>query len=122
MRRGGHLLLVLGCICALASTACERGYYRSQRTTFTSGTSAYVAGGGTITSSRTVLGYPVSGVYVGPDGTAVWDGTPPPGYGVSSDGSGTYLAPGYGSYTICRGAVGCGVSASSTTTTVGIGR
>ena len=114
-------MLLLGCLAALGSTACERGYYRSQRTTFSSGTTAYVAGGGTISSSRTVLGYPVSGVYVGPDGTAVWDGTPPPGYGVYGYGTPGY-APGYGSYTVCTGAVSCGSSTSITTERVRVGR
>lgn len=90
------LALLLGLAALPASLGCGYGYYGSlgtSRKTTSSSASAWVAGGGTISSSRSVVGpygaYPVSGVYVGPGGSGSYDyGT----YGVSPYGGPT--APG----------------------------
>lgn len=130
------LALLLGLAALPASLGCGYGYYGSlgtNRKTTSSSASAWVAGGGTISSTRTVVGpygsYPVSGVYVGPGGSGSYDyGTYGP-YGVSpygapaapgayygpAYGGPAYGSPAYGTYTTCSGAVACGASTTVTT-------
>lgn len=121
MRRLGLVALPLTLLAVLVSaTACGHarvrarvpGYLVAAKDTTTS-SHAFVAGGGTITSSTSVIGpygaYPVSGISVGPEGTVIYGGTPPyvpPGYGT--------VVPGYGAYTRCSGAVACGASTEVT--------
>ncbi len=143
MRRSlGVLALSLAPLLAL-SLACDGGYHpsfgrargygtsgsmtsgsmtTSTMTTSTMTTSttggAFVAGGGTITSTTTVGGYPVSGVVASPDGTMVYGGAVSP-YGDPRVPG--YPAYGYGTSIRCTGAVACGASTSVTVERASIG-
>jgi hypothetical protein len=121
----GALLLTTGLLGALLGLGCDGGYHpgfgraayyggvpvaRSVASSTTA--SGFVTGGGTITTSTTIGGYPVSGTYVGPDGIGTYSGSAPYGYG----------GYGYGTYTRCTGAVACGADVSVSTERVGVGR
>lgn len=153
VRALGTFALPVVLVALFLSTACARGYYLRRETAWSSSASGFVAGRGTITSTRTAGPYgPVSGVSVGPGYITTYDGYAPayaPGYGPPYYGAGgapgyspgAYLPgyygstgyppgypyppgygyPGYGTYTTCTGAVACGVSGSSTSTTYGVG-
>lgn len=107
VRALGVSALLLSLASGLALTACGwAAPLRSVRKETSASTTAFVAGGGTISTSTVVLGpygpVPVSGVSVGPGGTTVYEGTP------------IYGRPGYGTYTRCTGAAACGASTEVT--------
>lgn len=123
----GALLSFIGLgatlLSSLLSLGCDGGYHpgfgrasyyggvpvaRSASSTTTA--SGFVTGGGSISTSTTIGGYPVSGTYVGPDGAATYSGG---GYG--------YGGYGYGTYTRCTGAVACGADTSVTVERVSVG-
>lgn len=107
MRALGVSALLLSLAGGLTVTACGwAAPLRSVRKDTRASSSAFVAGGGTISTSTVLLGpygpVPVSGLSVGPDRTTVYGGTPAHG------------GPGYGTYTRCTGAAACGASTEVT--------
>lgn len=137
-RTVGAFLVAVAACAALLSTACAGGYYLRRDALYETTASGFVAGNGSISSTRWVGPYgPVSGVSVGPGSVTVYDGYAPygygsPGYAPSGYGPYGYAPSGYapygyggapygGTYTSCSGAVACGSSSSVTVETWGYG-